>query len=475
MSQNDEPHQEKGSLRRSIALIGLAIGVANFLLYLPALDLKFVNLDDNVTIVRNTHFRGLGATQLQWMWTSFYNGHYHPLTWLSFAIDWAAWGETSDGVPNARGFHLTNNLLHAFNASLIFFVGATLVRSARRQNSVTKILAGPAIAAFLFSIHPQRVESVAWVTERRDVLSLFFLLASLLLWLKNVHADRRRWLLASIACFLCSLLSKAWGITLPVVLILLDAYPVQRLTPASHDPSDRIRQRAFLEKLPYVVLAIVFAGLAIKAQAAANATSTLSKLPLVERLAIAGYSACWYPTKAFWPINLHPYRLPPEDIRLIDPMFAVPVLVATALTVCSILYWRHSRAASTAWLAYLVLLSPVSGLTKSGYQLVADRYGYVPLIPLVVLLRRCDLKRTDRRTGRPRSPISHVADFRHRRATGLRKLVRVADSPTNSRVVRRRGAAYTHSYCRSVKSDRAVQRRRRSLERKTLFGSHRVF
>src|SRR5206468_721385 len=205
--------------------------------FLPTLRNDFVLWDDDLNFTDNPSYRGLSWRQLHWMFTTVHGGHYQPLSWVTLGLDYTLWG------MNPTGYHLTSLLLHAVNAVLFYHVVVVLLRRA----AVTASAGAAAVGALFFAIHPLRVESVAWASERRDVLSGLFYLATVLAYVRMAAAERtggaRRWYLVSLACFVLSLLSKAWGMTLPIVLVLLDVYPLRR-------------PPRLLEKAPYAVLAL---------------------------------------------------------------------------------------------------------------------------------------------------------------------------------------------------------------------------
>ena len=180
----------------------------------------------------NPFYRGLHWTNLRWMFTTFHMGHYQPLSWLSFGIDYLLWG------MEPFGYHLTNILLHAANAVLFYFLSLRLLAIAAPISGVIVLQLAAGFSALFFAVHPLRVESVAWATERRDVLSGFFLLLTVLGYLKAVspETDKRswwRWMTVAVVLYFFSLLSKASGMTLPLVLLVLDVYPLRRLGQAS--------------------------------------------------------------------------------------------------------------------------------------------------------------------------------------------------------------------------------------------------
>ena len=205
-------------------LLPLAVCLLSFLAFLPALQAGFVNWDDTANLLNNPHFRGLGWPQLRWMLTSTLMGHYIPLTWLSLGVNYALGGM----VP--WGYHLGNLLLHAASAGVFYVVARRLLAAGFAARDLS-IALGAALAALAFGVHPLRAESVAWVTERRDVLCGLFYLLAVLAYLRGVEgggAIRSGWRAASLLAFGAALLSKAMAMTLPATLLLLDLYPLRR-------------------------------------------------------------------------------------------------------------------------------------------------------------------------------------------------------------------------------------------------------
>src|SRR5438445_13285331 len=207
-------------------LAPLLIAFITFAAFLPALQNQFVSWDDDKNFLDNPHYRGLAWTQLRWMWTT-HMGHYIPLTWMTLGLDYLLWG------MNPVGYHLTSLVLHAANAVVFFFVVHRILTlalpSPAKRNHALAVSAG--FAALLFAIHPLRVESVAWVTERRDVLSGLFYLSAILMYLRacerGARGRGRYW--AAVGLFAGALLSKSMVVNLPFVLLILDVYPLRRL------------------------------------------------------------------------------------------------------------------------------------------------------------------------------------------------------------------------------------------------------
>src|SRR6266567_3148862 len=232
--------------RRHRWLVPVLIALVTFAAFLPTLQNQFVNWDDDDNFLGNPHYRGLTWTHLRWMWTT-HMGHYIPLTWMTLGLDYLLWG------MNPLGYHLTSLLLHAANAVVFFFVVRQLLTRAlsspSERGDALALSAG--VAALVFAIHPLRVESVAWVTERRDVLSGLFYLSAILVYLLACEggARGRGWYWLSVAVFVCALLSKSMVVNLPVVLLILDVYPLRRLGGAVGWLSESAR-RVYVEKIP---------------------------------------------------------------------------------------------------------------------------------------------------------------------------------------------------------------------------------
>ena len=237
------------------------VALLTIVTFLPALRNEFVGgFDDAKNFLTNPHYRGLGWTQLEWMFTTTHMGQYVPLTWITLGLDYLLWG------MNAAGYHLTSLLLHAVTAVLFYSVSRRLIGRATGRPEAWATAAGAAVAALLFAVHPLRVESVVWVTERRDVVSGVFYMLALLAWFRAVEREPRSrpWYWASVALFAGALLSKALTVALPVVLLVLDVYPLRRLGGAQGWWTPGAR-RVYAEKAPFVALAAVAAVIALVA------------------------------------------------------------------------------------------------------------------------------------------------------------------------------------------------------------------
>ena len=359
-------------LRRITPIAIAAITVAVFA---PALWYGFVQWDDDRNLLTNPHYRGLGWAQLRWAFTSAVMGHWIPMTWLTFGLDHALWG------MDAFGYHLSNIVLHAANAVLFYLLALRLLARSLATAGKGPLTLGAAAAALFFTVHPLRVESVAWITERRDVLSAFFCLLTVLAYLRMCEAHgraRRHWLLVSLGAYALGLLSKSLIMSLPFVLLVLDVYPLRRAQGRWRD--------VLLEKLPYLALAIVAAVVSVSVVIAKVGLTSTSAFPPGARIAMALYSLSFYVWKTLVPVDLSPMYELPARVELSSPRFLVAALVTLGLTLGLVLLRRRWPAALAVWLVYGLTLAPVSGIVHNGPQLVADRYSYLSCLGLAVLL-----------------------------------------------------------------------------------------
>ncbi|MGH7345329.1 MAG: tetratricopeptide repeat protein [Candidatus Rokuibacteriota bacterium] len=344
-------------------------------MFSPALQYGFILWDDDRNLLTNPSYRGLGWAQIRWAFTSAVMGHWIPVTWLTFGVDHALWG------MNAFGYHLTNILLHAANAALFYLLALRLLRVGSSTASARATTLAAVAAALLFAVHPLRVESVAWVTERRDVLSALFYLLTVLTYLKACATDgapRRRWLLASLAAYALGLLSKSLIMSLPLVLLVLDVYPLRR----AHGHWRRV----LVEKIPYLALALAAAVVSVLVVIAKVGLTSSSAYPPTARAAMALHSLVFYLWKTLVPLRLSPMYELPATVELTSPRFLAAALVTIGLTVALILARRSWPAALAVWLVYGLTLAPVSGIVHNGPQLVADRYSYLSCLGIALLI-----------------------------------------------------------------------------------------
>jgi tetratricopeptide (TPR) repeat protein len=355
--------------------------------YWPAFHNHFVGYDDDRYVFDNPFLsRGLSWSGIQFAFTSFGISNWHPVTWLSLLADYTLWG------LDPRGYHLTSFLLHLANALLLWRL---LTRMTARS--------GPSFfAAALFAVHPLHVESVVWISERKDVLCGLFLMLATGSWLNYVRCPSRSGYARTAAWFTLGLLSKPMLVTFPFLLLTLDLWPLGRLagtepglTPTPPGARGAILPRPFpfrrfgrllLEKAPLLFLSLLSAGMTLLAQQRGGATRMLETEAglhpdLILRLSNAAVSCVAYLGKMFWPFHLAPlYPFPMRGIPWTTTAAAVAIL--TACTAAALWRVRRSPGGLTGWLWYLGALLPVLGLVQVGVQSMADRYTYIPLIGL---------------------------------------------------------------------------------------------
>jgi hypothetical protein len=342
--------------------IAVALAVVTALFYVPVLDAGFLNWDDPAYVSQNPEIqRALSWHTVGWAFRTYQEGIWHPLTWLSLALDHAIYG------LDARGFHLTNLLLHVANTILVFVVWCRL----------TGAVARAAFVAALFGLHPMHVESVAWVTERKDVLSTFFWLLTMLAYTRYARVGTvGAYVLVAVA-YALGLLAKPMLVTLPFVLLLLDWWPLRRLG-----------RRAILEKIPLLAGALCVIGIGIRAVAEVSAGAVPDPIPLGARAANAIVATTKYLWLTIWPLRLSPWYSHPwfEGPPLSVAGVGASLLVLLALTALAVAWARRMPAVLVGWLWFLGTLVPVLGLLYNGRQGMADRYAYIPHIGLFVAI-----------------------------------------------------------------------------------------
>jgi Flp pilus assembly protein TadD len=345
--------------------ISVTLVLMTLLVYCPSFDYPFVNYDDPAYVYENPRvLAGLTADGVGWAFTTFECGNWHPLTWLSLQLDCTLYGG-----PKSGGFHLTNVLLHTVNTLLLFLV----------LGRMTGMVWRSAVVAALFALHPLHVESVAWVAERKDVLSTLFWMLALVAYLFYLkRPGLRRYLLVMLALVL-GLLAKPMLVTLPCVLLLLDYWPLRRWQSAASC------HHLVQEKLPLFALVLASCAVTFCAQLHGQAVAPFEAFPMTARLgnALLAYTA--YLGKMLWPLGLAAYYPHSGASASVAQTLAAGLLLV-ALTVLVLGPGRRWPYLAVGWLWYLGTLVPVIGLVQVGGQAMADRYTYVPLIGLFVLL-----------------------------------------------------------------------------------------
>lgn len=337
--------------------------------FLPVKDANFISYDDIDYVVRNPNvLKGLHPAGLGWALTSFDAGNWHPLTWVSHMLDVSLFGLR----PGAH--HLMNLALHTAAAVLLLLA----------LTGMTGALWPSFFVAALFAVHPLHVESVAWVAERKDVLSGLFAMLTLLAYLRYLKRPSAGRYLGVVAVFALGLMAKPMLVTLPFALLLLDWWPLGRFRNTA-DMSATAGWRPFLEKTPLLALAAVSSVLTYLAQKQGGAMTDIDYFPLAARVSNALVSYVKYIGKMLWPRDLI-YFYPHPLGTLSRGQVALSLLLLAAITAIAITCRRRRPWLTTGWLWYLGTLVPVIGIVQVGRQAMADRYSYLPLIGLFVAI-----------------------------------------------------------------------------------------
>jgi tetratricopeptide (TPR) repeat protein len=374
-----EPESAQGKRMSARYPVVVLLVVVTLAVYWRAGSNDFVNYDDTQYVTANAHvFTGLTADNVRWAFTTFEMGNWHPLTWLSHMADCRLFG------LNPRGHHFISVFLHIANTVLLFIL----------LDMMTGALWRSAFVAALFALHPVHVESVAWIAERKDVLSTLFFMLALLAYVRYVRRSGAVRYLLLLLAFALGLMAKPMLVTLPFVLLLLDYWPLGRFqfegTGAEaaadrHISANRISpSRLVLEKVPLFLLAAASSVVAIHAQQAARAVAPMEVLPVAARVANALTAYIGYLWKMAWPVNLTVIYPLSEQV----PVWRVvgAVLVLGAVTFASIRWARCFPFFLVGWFWFLGTLVPVIGLVQVGTQAMADRYTYIPFIGLFIMI-----------------------------------------------------------------------------------------
>jgi protein O-mannosyl-transferase len=338
--------------------VGSCLVLATLAVFRPACDSGFVNFDDNIYVTENPNLSlGLTGRGVVWAFTTFHAGNWHPLTWLTFLSEYQL------GGLNPHVYHATNVALHVLNVLLVFVVWRRL----------TGAVWPSALVAALFALHPLHAESVAWISERKDVLSTLFWMLTLLAYSRYVTAPSWKWYLLVLALFALGLMAKPMLVTLPLVLLLLDYWPLQR------------RPVPVREKIPLFLVAAASCVATVYAQAQWSSIQSLQHFPFWTRLGNAVVSYATYIDQTLWPAGLASFY-PHPGAALSVPRVAVAAALLAGITTIVLLSARRRAYLLVGWLWYVGTLVPVIGLVQVGEQARADRYTYVPLIGIFVML-----------------------------------------------------------------------------------------
>jgi tetratricopeptide (TPR) repeat protein len=351
---------EKNLNRNWSYIICLVLVFITFAVYYQVCSFGFINLDDPGYVSENPNIQtGFSLNAVKWAFTSGYAGNWHPLTWLSHILDWQLFGS------NPAGHHLANLFFHIANTLLLFIV----------LKKMTGALWQSAFVAALFALHPLHVESVAWVAERKDVLSTFFWLLTMWAYAHYAKNPKLKWYLISLVLFALGLMSKPMLVTLPFVLLLLDYWPFQR----------KISWHLLVEKIPFFIFAAASSIVTILAQHSGKAVVPFSLAPLNFRIANAFISYVQYIEKMFYPAGLAVfYPHPGINISILFTVISAVLLLGVTIFILG--FPKNHRYLVTGWFWYLGTLVPVIGIIQVGGQAMADRYAYITLTGLFIII-----------------------------------------------------------------------------------------
>ncbi|MFZ3114598.1 MAG: tetratricopeptide repeat protein [Syntrophales bacterium] len=346
------------NLARNLICLGLVLSVLIVYGQLPFFD--FVFFDDHVYVTEKTQvLAGLSGDSLRWAFTATDAGFWHPLTWISLMLDHELWG------LNPGGYHLSNLLLH-ITATLLLFAGL---------QRMTGSLVRSAFVAALFALHPLHVESVAWIAERKDVLSAVFWMLSLLLYARYVEKPGRLRYGLVLLSFLLGLMAKPMVVTLPFMMLLFDLWPLKRLSARNWKP-------LIAEKIPLLLMGAVVGVVTMLAERQVGALKSLAEFSFLNRLSNAALAYGFYLYKMVWPCHLSVHYPHPGSWPLW--LVSVSLLVVGAITLFSLQRFKSQPYFMVGWLWYLISLLPVIGLIQIGSHAFANRYTYLPLIGVFI-------------------------------------------------------------------------------------------
>ena len=355
-----------GALRQRPMLLGVVLVLGTLLLYGQVVHHEFLDFDDGPYVTQNIHVNtGLNRGNVAWAFTTFQEGNWHPLTWLSHMVDCQLFGLRS-GPP-----HLVNVAMHAANVLLLFWLLQSATGGVWRSFFV----------AALFAVHPLNVETVAWVAERKSLLCTLFSLLTIAAY--GGYARRPGWkkYLVVVGAFALALMSKPMAVSLPLVLLLLDYWPLERYEEL---PLRRRWARLLMEKLPLFLMSAASSAVTIVAQRSGGTVVGISALPLSVRLENTIVSYVAYMGKTFWPAKLAVFYPHPEHSLPWPDVVAAAVILA-AITM-AVLYFHGVRYLAMGWFLFVVTLIPVIGIVQVGHQAMADRYAYIPCIGLFIII-----------------------------------------------------------------------------------------
>jgi hypothetical protein len=361
------------------SMFALLLALVVLSLYWPVTGYEFIALDDNLYVVENADIqKGFSPQGISWAMTTLYTTNWHPLTWLSLMIDYELYG------LKAPGYHVSSLLLHILNTLLLFIV------LRRMSGEIWK----SGVVAALFAVHPLNIESVVWVAERKNLLSTLFWILTIMAYVR--YTDKPGWKRYSLILvfFILGLTAKPMLVTMPFVLLLLDYWPLQRFSWFDHNrPEESVQDRTkrrkclirlLIEKMPLLLLSLLSAWVTLYAARTGGAVKAISVFPVGGRIENALISYAMYLYKMVWPIDLAIFYPYPPGRPLWQVVSSILFLAAVTAFVC--LKGRTRRYLIAGWFWYVITLLPVIGLVQVGFQSMANRYAYISLIGIFIII-----------------------------------------------------------------------------------------
>lgn len=357
-----------------------------FLVFFTALGNQFVALDDFEYVLNNSHIKTFDWSTVWWAFTSFYQGNWHPLAMISLALDLKLWGLAP------FGYHLTNLLLHTATAFVVCYLYHDLLklvcsRRGETDKSPRSIIAGAVVATLFFALHPLRVESVAWISERKDVLCILFMVSAIWFYLKYSEKLIKSpatefWRISgywwSLFFAALAMMSKPTAVSLPLIFCIIDFYPVGRWSGRGNF------LRSNVDKIPFVIFSLILSVLTMFAQQVAM--KVFDELDLLSRFLVACKAVFFYLVKTIWPSDLAAFYVHPGNVASTAPgEYLIYVFLVAALFVAAVVAGRRSKMWPVLLCYYFVTIAPMLGIIQVGGQWVADRYSYLPALGLSLL------------------------------------------------------------------------------------------
>ena len=348
-------------------LDGTLVVLAAVAAFLPGIFGGFLGWDDDQNFLENPGYRGLGGSQLAWMLTTFHMGHWKPLTWLTHGVDFTLWG------MHPLGYKAGSLGLHVAAALVFLALARRLLSLARPEYPFDAVRAGALGAALLFAVHPLRVEPVAWLSARGDLVAGLAAFLSVVAYLRGTRAGY--WM--SVILFGVALMGKSMAVTLPLVLLVLDVYPLRRLGATVGGWWGPAPRRVYFEKVPFLALSAAASGLAVLARIEFGSIAEVAEVGWGARLAVSLYALAFPLWKQVVPMNLSPLYDLRGALGRGPWLFVIAGTVVAGITAVAVARYRRWPALVAVWASYVIVLFPVSGLFQNGPQISADRYTYL--------------------------------------------------------------------------------------------------